>query len=1185
MANEIREIDFIVEANSVSPATPQFAGVQGDHNCTLIAFSLPAPLISEEYKYRFEYVDGTNDYDSSDFVTLEGNLVKYMLPQAWTLNGGTGEVRLVVSLLNASGNEEQIIYTFAGKLYFSSRETGLEKPICRGLSSLIEGAHEATNDAIAATEGAINATGNAVAATGAARAAEHAANNAADKANAAARDASHFYTLAQEQAEIATTQAGIATTQAGAALSHSETAATEAEKSADSAADSKAAKSAAELARDTSQGILADVNTLASQVSLDKAVVSSDKAAVSADKAAALSAKDGAEAAEERAGQHEQEAKNSVATVNAAASAFIGTTIPGAVQQVTAAGAAQVQLAAEQVTLAGNEADRAKDEADRATAIDAYTKGASDSRYLRSTVVEEPMTGGTAVLADADDGALASLRIEGVTRETGSGDKGPENPYTLSGVSPSIVRASGKNLFDNSGGWNPMTSGNDTVSNTSSGCQISSVAGGFGASTAALFPVTPGQTYTISGRWEQTTDYIAPVNGLRLNFYRTAERVDAQLGTQWKYTQKQQDISGTDTVPDGCYYAAINFYTGFSATQPVNGTLSNVQLEFGTAPTAYEPYRGKTVALPPIAPLYSLPDGTHDEYDPATGVEIRRVGAVELQNRPWAPYTPDGTVQDTLRSSVENGLIGYSTGTLPYCTHSNYDYQRWLYPDKGVGLTGPWTASSFIGWSAPGITPESFSAWLTAQKEAGTPVTVLYRLEKPVMTQHDPQTVPTYRENTSLQLDASAPGLLRYPLSSVMQWDAKQDRTEALRRYAPALTGEASGAVAAVSDAAAGFGMQRAAATGVTIETGTGGKAPENPYALSGAEPSKVVACGKNLLDDSVLASSGFKSQGEHEWLAEMSSTPYRKRLWDNVSKMAGAMTISFDIRFALSNEAVGCYPAIVYTDGTSYSLGRLEAISNKPTAYVHAAYSTPEDKTIDYIEWTFSTGGAQTYIKDMQLEQGTAPTAYTPYTGAVYPLPALTPLYGNGAISDEYDLVTGAETRRWKRVELDGTESWGLSHTASGSNRYYLRAPESVSQTSASQIVCSHWPSLGPGQTWEDKTGITLALGTTDKCIYLYDPRFAQADLPAFKTFLSEQYAAGTPATVLYQLAEPVMTQHDPQDITQPEAAMSVLADGGAEMDIRYNRDLNIALLDQIEYTTALEARIAQLEILVNPQ
>ena len=718
-----------------------------------------------------------------------------------------------------------------------------------------------------------------------------------------------------------------------------------------------------------------------------------------------------------------------------------------------------------------------------------------------------------------------------------------------------------------------MTSGNDTVSNTSSGCQISSVAGGFGASTAALFPVTPGQTYTISGRWEQTTDYIAPVNGLRLNFYRTAERVDAQLGTQWKYTQKQQDISGTDTVPDGCYYAAINFYTGFSATQPVNGTLSNVQLEFGTAPTAYEPYRGKTVALPPIAPLYSLPDGTHDEYDPATGVEIRRVGAVELQNRPWAPYTPDGTVQDTLRSSVENGLIGYSTGTLPYCTHSNYDYQRWLYPDKGVGLTGPWTASSFIGWSAPGITPESFSAWLTAQKEAGTPVTVLYRLEKPVMTQHDPQTVPTYRENTSLQLDASAPGLLRYPLSSVMQWDAKQDRTEALRRYAPALTGEASGAVAAVSDAATGFLMQRAAATGVTIETGTGGKAPENPYALSGAEPSKVVVCGKNLLGfedytystnttSRVHAGKEIVIKNIHTSAVSISVILDGQAIGSLFTGTFGAGTYTFSVQFEGAATLTAPRLQLAYSDGTLVTCN-----SGQPVTLTH-----PAAVTGIRCNPTEVASGVSVTMR-LQFEKGPTATEIEPYTGAVYPLPALEPLYGLlDGTGDEYDAVTGVEIRRTAIKVFDGTEKWELltsSVYAKYTYSYYLTGTKKADGKS----VCSHFVNKSAAYSGNvGKPGMFCDHPTTYYKYFVTD----KPTVDEWKAWLAEQYAAGTPLTIVYELNTPIVTQHDPQDITQPEAAMSVLADGGAEMDIRYSRDPGIALLNRI---TALEAALAALQ------
>ena len=84
---------------------------------------------------------------------------------------------------------------------------------------------------------------------------------------------------------------------------------------------------------------------------------------------------------------------------------------------------------------------------------------------------------------------------------------------------------------------------------------------------------------------------------------------------------------------------------------------------------------------------------------------------------------------------------------------------------------------------------------------------------------------------------------------------------------------------------------------------------------------------------------------------------------------------------------------------------------------------------------------------------------------------------------------------------------------------------------------------------------------------------------------WLAAQKEAGTPVTIVYALDEPVTIQHAPQDITQPGLAMTVAADGGAGADIRYGRDLNAALLDQIEYATALEARVAQLEILTNPQ
>ena len=173
--------------------------------------------------------------------------------------------------------------------------------------------------------------------------------------------------------------------------------------------------------------------------------------------------------------------------------------------------------------------------------------------------------------------------------------------------------------------------------------------------------------------------------------------------------------------------------------------------------------------------------------------------------------------------------------------------------------------------------------------------------------------------------------------------------------------------------------------------------------------------------------------------------------------------------------------------------------------------------------------------------------------------------------MNDEYDAATGVENRRWKRVVFDGTENWGLSRTESGNNRYFTQAPDAVAHNLLSQIVCSHWLSLEPGQTWQDKTGITLSLGNADKNIWIYDPRFAQADLPTFKAWLAAQYAAGTPVTVVYQLDAPAVTRHDPARILPPAPVCRVFADAG-NTAVGYNRDVNslAAELEDLKATIA---------------
>ena len=304
---------------------------------------------------------------------------------------------------------------------------------------------------------------------------------------------------------------------------------------------------------------------------------------------------------------------------------------------------------------------------------------------------------------------------------------------------------------------------------------------------------------------------------------------------------------------------------------------------------------------------------------------------------------------------------------------------------------------------------------------------------------------------------------------------------------------------------------------GNTIEIGSGDKSPDNPYNIVGSNPTKVTVCGKNLLDLSVFA---LKSTG---------TAVYQdgKITVTGANGWAGTALI-FDTVF----------PPAAYCI-TKNGANRLISDSNEiPKAasnstykgYGREFYSNTYDETLRFtatkpfrVGFVCVAGDSVVYP---QIEIGDTATPYEPYTGQTITLPALEPLYGDGTVNDEYDAVSGVEIRRWGRVVFDGTENWGLSRTESGNNRYFIRVPDAVAYNLLSQIVCSHWPSIGPGQTWQDKTGITLSLGNADKNIWIYDPRFAQADLPTFKAWLAAQYAAGTPVTVVYQLAEPIITK-----------------------------------------------------------
>lgn len=117
MNTPIRTLTYTVEADTISPQTPQFAGIAGDHLATRIVFHLDSALVREGVKYRFEYVDGMQTVDITDEVAVTDHQATVDLPAAWTQNGGQAKIRMMVTQPDEKGNPSQVFHTLSARFF------------------------------------------------------------------------------------------------------------------------------------------------------------------------------------------------------------------------------------------------------------------------------------------------------------------------------------------------------------------------------------------------------------------------------------------------------------------------------------------------------------------------------------------------------------------------------------------------------------------------------------------------------------------------------------------------------------------------------------------------------------------------------------------------------------------------------------------------------------------------------------------------------------------------------------------------------------------------------------------------------------------------------------------------------------------------------------------------------------
>ena len=387
-------------------------------------------------------------------------------------------------------------------------------------------------------------------------------------------------------------------------------------------------------------------------------------------------------------------------------------------------------------------------------------------------------------------------------------------------------------------------------------------------------------------------------------------------------------------------------------------------------------------------------------------------------------------------------------------------------------------------------------------------------------------------------------------------------------RYANVLTGTASGPVAALEDVSPTGALRRAAVLGATTETGEGDKSPDNPYTLAGVQPTKVTVCGKNLLDSKAAngSSNGVTWTVQSDGCIKVTGTATGTATID-ILPMRNTPYLWLSQGYT-SSGAAHLPVCLIKEDGTK----EYGSISNLGIRLGLTPVTGKVGILRVYKQYLSGDAVDETIYPYIGLEPD---SPYAPYAGQTIDLPALAPLHGDGTVCDEYDAATGVENRRWGRVELDGTEAW-ITRT-SGTGVYGYALPD-VFDAPAAAGVCTHFKFIKNGASGT-QTAVCVASASTRKDLSVFT---TIATLDDFKAWLAAQATAGTPVTVVYQLDEPVITQHDPARILPPAPVCRVFADAGG-VDVGYNRDINIAFeQQQAEYIAqikALDARIAKLE------
>ena len=358
----------------------------------------------------------------------------------------------------------------------------------------------------------------------------------------------------------------------------------------------------------------------------------------------------------------------------------------------------------------------------------------------------------------------------------------------------------------------------------------------------------------------------------------------------------------------------------------------------------------------------------------------------------------------------------------------------------------------------------------------------------------------------------------------------------------------------------------------VAQQAGTGDPSPSNIRAISGRESVEVQACGKNLYDvnDKNTFSDGVTVDADG-WITvtadnSAGASSIYKNCFTNPSAAIKSDTQYCAVCEIAQIDVIGTlYCAII--DGEDYSTGNISQFDDSFSLYVNGSAQTGTRIQIvksridpdagrymlrSFIEFNAGSSGTIRFrISMLQDASTTAETfSYEPYTpmggGVVTPSE---PLYGLPDAKDTVEVDASGDvtvTRRTAVLELDGAEDWWVYTGNTDNNTLVVVVAILGAALGYQTSLCSHFKN--DDAAWDKKTFWTYSDHKTVDYKYFVVPKSQIADIAAWKSWLAAQKAAGTPVTIVYELAVPeteALTAISP--ITPEAGAVNIWTDADA--------------------------------------